>query len=281
MQKIAIITDSASDLPQEFRNKENVFVLNFQVVYKDRTYTDGVDIQSKEVLENLGQEVPTTSLPVLEEIHEVFRTIESKGYTQVLVIPISSNLSGCFGAIAMVKQDYPNLDTHMFDSLTISVGEGALVIEAIKMSESFEEIGTIEEKLGIMRSKQHTFFIVDTLKYLIAGGRIGHVSGAIGSLLNLKPIISVGDDGKYVSYMKVRGHKKALSTFIEETKKILAQTQGDIYIVHGDGEQSAQHLYDELKGEATLGKIESWGWISTVSCVHTGPGLIALLLQEK
>lgn len=279
-KKIALITDTASDLPLAIKEKYDIKVLHFQIVYPEKTFKDQEEITSKEVLAEIDEKVPTTSLPSLEEMHQLFTSLKEEGYTHALAITISSGLSGCHNAVSMVKEEYPEIETYVYDSRTLSLAEFVLVEKAAQLIEEGKDIPYIVEELEEMRAKQHTFFIVDTLKYLVRGGRIGHVSAAVGSLLNLKPIIKVGDDGKYITHTKARGKNKALSTIVEETKKVLAQKKCRGYLIHGDGKEGMEKLYNELKDAQDLQSLEQWDWISPVACVHTGPGFLAILLQE-
>lgn len=280
MHKIALITDTASDIQQELIEKYNVKVLHYQIVYKDKTFKDQLEITSKEVLATIAEEAPKTSLPSLEEMHNVFQSLKEEGYTHAIGITLSSSLSGCFNALSMVKEEYPEIETYIYDSKTISIPECLLVEKAGELIEKGYTLEEIIPELDKVRSLQHTFFVVDTLKYLAAGGRIGHVSAVVGSMLNLKPIITVGDDGSYISHSKVRGSNKALGVIVEEAKKILAQKKCKVYFIHGDGRAGIDKLYEQLKDEANVEVIEKWDWISPVACVHAGPGFIGMLLQE-
>ncbi len=281
MRKIAIVTDTASDLSLDEIKQYDIKMLHYQIVYKKHTYKDQLEIHSKEVLDHLETEIPSTSLPSLEEMHDVFKEIEKEGYESALVVPLSSGLSGCFNAVNMVKDEFPNLHIEVFDSTTISAPQGVLAKYAATLADEGKDIKEIIEALKQERAKQHTFFIVDTLKYLVHGGRIGHVSATVGKLLNLKPIITIGDDGKYETVAKVRGRAKAIRYFAEEASKILADGKKyKIYFSHADGEVIKKEIIKELKGLHPEVSIEGDTWISPVACVHCGPGYVGMLIQE-
>lgn len=282
MDKIAIMTDTASDIGIADIEKYDIKMLHYQIVYKDRILKDQVEISSKEVLDGLSEEVPTTSLPALDEIHDTFKEIQEEGYNKVIVIPLSSGLSGCYNAINMVKDEYPELDTHVYDSRTISAAQGVLAIKAAKMAKEGYSVEEILKKIDEMRNSQHTLFIVDTLKYLLLGGRIGHVSAALGTILNLKPIITIGDDGKYTTVAKVRGLNKAINNFIEEVKKVTAD-EGDyeIYFTHADGKATEDKIIRSIKEIDSIKGISGESWISPVACVHCGPGYVGMLIQRE
>lgn len=281
MRKIAIITDTASDLSLAEIEQYNIKMFHYQIVYKEHTYKDQLEIHSKEVLDHLDIEIPSTSLPSLEEMHQVFEEVEKEGYEAALVVPLSSGLSGCFNAVNMVKDEFPHLNIRVFDSKTISAPQGVLAKYAASLADeghSMEEIvAALEEKRG----KQHTFFIVDTLKYLLHGGRIGHVSATVGTLLNLKPIITIGDGGKYETVAKVRGKAKAIRYFAEEGCKILSQGKKyEVYFSHADGEETKNEIIKLLKQAYPKISVKGDTWISPVACVHCGPGYVGMLIQE-
>lgn len=281
MRKIAIITDTASDLSLAEIEKYNIKMLHYQIVYKEHTYKDQLEIHSKEVLDQLDTEIPSTSLPSLDEMHEVFEEVQKEGYEAAIVIPLSSGLSGCFNAVNMVKEEFPNVKTVVFDSKTISAPQGFLAIQAALMADEGRSVEEIIKALEAIRAKQYTFFIVDTLKYLVHGGRIGHVSATVGKLLNLKPIITIGDDGKYDTIAKVRGRAKAIRYIAEEASKVLSSGHiYKIYFSHADGEEIKNEIIKEIQSLHPDVQIEGDTWISPVACVHCGPGYVGMLIQE-
>ena len=281
MRKIAIVTDTASDISIEDAKKYDIKILHYQIVYKDKTYKDQLEITAKEVIDTLEEEVPTTSLPSLDEMHEIFDELVKEGYKEALVIPLSSGLSGCFNAINMVKDDYEELNTVVYDSRTISAAQAVLAIKAAEMADAGCEMKEIISELDRMRENQNTLFIVDTLKYLLLGGRIGHVSAAVGKLLNLKPIITIGDDGKYETVAKVRGRTKAITHFVNKVQELLNDgKEYKLYFSHAAGEEIKDKIIALIKEVKPEVKIEGECWISPVACVHCGPGYVGMLIQR-
>lgn len=281
MRKIAIITDTASDLSVADIEKYQIKMLHYQIVYKEHTYKDQLQINSKEVLDHLEEEIPSTSLPSLEEMHQVFEEIRAEGIKEAIVIPISSGLSGCFNAVNMVKDEYEDIKTVVFDSRTLSAAQAVLAVKAAEMADAGASLEEIVSELENMRNNQHTMFIVDTLKYLVHGGRIGHVSATVGKLLNLKPIITIGDDGKYETVAKMRGRAKAIHYFAEETSKVLSDGGNyKLYFSHADGEEIKQAIITEIREMHPDVSIEGDTWISPVACVHCGPGYVGMLIQK-
>ena len=197
MEKIALITDSACDLSNEIMNEFNIHSLPFRIIYKDNEYEDKVNITSDDVYSNLSNEIPTTSLPSIESIETLLCKLENEGYTHVISINISSNLSGTPNSVRLILNEHPKLISYIFDTKTLTLGEGVIVLEAAKMINSGKSFDEIISALPKMRKKSHVYFTLNTLEYLKKGGRIGRVSGTIGELFKLKPIIVVNDDGIY------------------------------------------------------------------------------------
>ncbi|MDP4143767.1 MAG: DegV family protein [Bacillota bacterium] len=281
MQKIAIITDTTCDLSMETIEKYNIHVLCFRIIYKDREYLDKVEITSQEVYDNLKNEIPGSSMPALQDMEDLYDRLEKEGYTHAIAVTLSTGLSGIYNGLSLVSENHPNIKSFICDSKSISLGEGALVEECAKLvveGKTFEEI---IQAIPSIQKRIHLFFVVGTLEYLKKGGRIGKVSGTIGELLNIKPIISVDDDGKYFTYDKVRGRKQSLNKLMEIAEGILSEKKYKIYMMHGDGEEDAKKVFDKIKIHPNVVSSEFGGCISPVSGVHSGPGLVGLVFVEE
>src|SRR6056297_2163791 len=191
----------------------------------------------------MKKEVPTTSLPSMEEIDSMFSYLKKEGYTHVIAITISSGLSGTHNSIRLVSEKHPEMTYEIFDSKALSLGAGAIVMECGQMIKEGKDFEYITKQLPIIRDKIKIFYVLDTLKYLMKGGRIGKVSGSIGELLNLKPIISIDNEGIYYTYTKVRGKKKSINKLYEIAKEAFEDKSGKIWILHGGAKDEAQELY--------------------------------------
>lgn len=282
MEKIAIITDTTADLTQDDIEKYKINVLSFRIIYSDREYKDKVDITSEEVYRNFEKEVPTSSMPALEDMENLYSKLENEGYTHVIGITLSTGLSGIFNGLKLTADGHKDIKSFIYDSKMISLGEGALVIECAKLVESGKTFNEIVEEIPLIRKRIHLFFVVGTLDYLKKGGRIGKVAGTIGQLLNIKPIVSIDKDGYYYSYDKVRGRKQSINRMLEIAKEHTSNHRCIAYVMHGDAEEEAKSFFEKVKLLPNI--IDSCynGCISPVSGVHSGPGLIGLVfLDEK
>lgn len=281
MNKIALITDTTCDLSQDIINEYNINLLPFRIIYKDKEYKDKFEISAEEVYKRLETEIPTSSMPAMEDMEALYEKLESEGYTHAIVITLSSGLSGIFNGIKVVSENHPNIVTYVCDSKSISLGEGMLAAECgklIKNGKTFEEIVNI---LPSIKSKMHLYFVVGTLEYLKKGGRIGKVAGTIAELLNIKPIVSLDEnDGKYFTYDKVRGRKQSLNRLVNIAEEFLSKTKCKIYLMHGDAYEDAKKVYEALSKLPNITSISLGGYISPVSGVHSGPGLVGMLCIE-
>jgi len=281
LEKIALITDSACDLEKETIEKYNIHVLPFRIIYKDKEYRDGIDISAQEVYESLAIETPTTSLPSMQDMEELYVKLENEGYTHVIAVTLSTGLSGIYNALKLVSEGHENIKTFVFDSKCISLGEGVLIQscgEMIAEGKSYEEI---VGELPRIRERTTLYFVVGTLEYLTKGGRIGKVAGTIAELLHIKPIISTDNQGIYYTHTKVRGRKQSLKKLIELGEEKLSQKKYKVFIKHGNCEEDAQMVRDALAIHPNVLSIFRGGNISPVSGVHSGPGLVGLVLVEE
>lgn len=279
MQKIAILTDSASDLTKELINEYDIKVTPFKIIYNDKEYEDNVTISPDEVYSRMPGEIPTTSLPSNECIENILTKLEEDGYTHVICINISSHLSGTLNAIRLILEDHPKLESFVYDTKTLTVAEGNIAVNAAKMVKegySFEEI--IKE-LPNLRKKIHVYFTLNTLEYLKKGGRIGRVSGTIGELLKLKPLIVVNDDGVYDTYAKLRGRKQSLKKLLEIGDEYLSKSKCNIWVIDGFAKDEGNDIYEKLKNHPKVNNIYR-GTLGPSLGVHTGPGLVGLAIEE-
>lgn len=281
MNKIALITDTTSDLSRELIEKYNINVLPFRIIYSDREYLDNVDITPQEVYKNMEKEVPTSSLPSMKDMEELFLKLEDQGYTHAITITLSTGLSGIFNAIKLTSENHPGINTHNCDSQSIALGEGLIVTECGRLIEEGKSFEEVVAAIPSIKKRIHLYFVVGTLEYLKRGGRIGKVSGTIAELLNIKPIIAIDTDGKYMTCEKVRGRKQSLNKLIELTNNILDKKKCKVYIVHGDALEESKKVLESISSHPNAISAEFGGYISPVSGVHSGPGLVGMICIEE
>ncbi|MGB7595409.1 MAG: DegV family protein [Erysipelotrichaceae bacterium] len=276
--KIAILTDSGSDVPAEIAKDMEIFVIPLQVNYKDISYRDGVDIDAQTVYDRLPVEIPTTSLPSGEDVSKVFQAIKDKGYTHVLAVVLSSGLSGTCNFLRLMAQDLP-LPLYVVDTKNIGIGSGLCVIKAAQLVKSGMDWDELRVKMEEVVKKTKVYFVLNTLEYLQKGGRIGKVTALVGYVLDLKPIITCNEDGIYTTIAKARGRKTSITRCMNVALEFAEGAQNvTIGIVHGDAYDEMMNLKDVMQARAPQAKIFT-GQVSPALGVHTGPGLLGMGIQ--
>ena len=275
-KKIAIVTDSACDLPDSILEKYGIRYVSLRVVFSGGEYRDRREITAEKIYSMMDTELPKSSLPLFEDIEETYDTLADEGYTDIIHLCISSGLSGTYNAVSMFAKEYTRLSAHVFDTKTLSMQQGIIVLLCARMLAHTQDIDEILAYAKKLRDNSAGYFIVRTLEYLRKGGRIGLVEGVLGTMLQIKPIIWVNDDGIYDTVAKVRGHANAVETLIRECQNRFEKAKVMLAVVHGSAQADAEKLLDRLKvilniEEAFLGPV------SPVLGIHTGPGLLAVI----
>jgi len=281
LDKIAFIGDTTSDLSSDMIAKYNINILPFRIIYKDREYLDRVNITPTEVYDNMVNEIPTSSMPSMQDIEDVFLKLKSEGYTHVIAVTLSTGLSGIYNGIRVVSENHPEVKTYICDSKSISMGEGAILVECGKLRDQGKSFDEIVAQIPTIMKRIHLFFVVPTLEYLKKGGRIGRVAGTIAELLDIKPIITIDSEGKYTTFAKVRGRKQSLAKLIDIARVLLEKKKYEIYLANGAAREDVERIYNEISKFPNILSINMIGDISPVSGVHSGPGLIGLIMVEE
>ena len=280
-EKIAILVDSGSDVPKEYRDRYNMYVVPLTIIYKDAEYRDGIDIQPEDVFARFSQEIPSTSLPSPATIADVFRQMKADGYDKVIAVAISSGLSGTFELIKSFGPAPEGLEACYIDTKNIGIGSGFAAIRAGELIEKGLPFAQVCREVEEAARNTKLFFCVSTLEYLAKGGRIGLVSAMLGTILDLKPVISCNEDGIYYTVAKARGRKKSLSLALEKAVESAAGAlEYNITVMHGAAKEEADALLAALKERLPGFRIAIEGQITPALVVHTGPGLIGIGVQR-
>jgi len=278
-EKIAIIADSACDLPQSFVEELNITILPLKVIYPYGQYSDRIDIQPMDVYNRMPAEIPTTSMPNIQEIKDAIENAVQQGYSHLVAMALSSGLSGTYQAMKLAAKDFDNIVIKVFDTRTLSMATGWMVLDTARNVAAGFSFDKVIEKLEALQPRVEAYYIVETLEYLRKGGRIGQVAGMLGDLLNLKPIISVNKEGKYFTYAKVRGYKKSIDRLMEVVMERVGNRPFNLAVLHGGAKEEGERIASIL-GKLPNVKELIFSDISPVLGVHTGPGLIALCFYE-
>jgi DegV family protein with EDD domain len=224
-------------------------------------------------LEAMRPVIPTTAQPsggIFAELYHRIAQVDKN----ILSIHISSGLSGTINsARAGGEQVESGANVSYWDTLTLSGGERFQVVAAALAARANWAMQSIQERLEKIREKTEVIYTLDTLDYLARGGRIGRLKALAGAILNLKPIIRVGSDGKYSTVGTGRTLGKSISAITEHLQQKYAQTPVWVTVLHGRFAEKAEILANELKTKLNIGRFEIHR-ISPVLGVHTGPGIV-------
>ncbi|KRN19451.1 hypothetical protein IV79_GL001504 [Pediococcus claussenii] len=262
--------------------KDYIEMIPMEVYFGQESLRDRVDIEPDEFYERLkkANKLPSTSSPTGESIHSAFQSLIDRGYNQIIAICISSALSGTAQQVSIISEEFPDIITNVINTKNIGIGSGLTAVYASQLIDNginFEELITELERSAL---KTKVFFYVPTLDYLIAGGRIGRVSGMVGSILKIKPIISCDSDGVYYPVAKARSEKSAISKIKRTISELIGESKNyNLAVVHGSNPTLMENVYEEFKESFDGFKNIFKGDISPALGVHTGPGLIGVGVQ--
>lgn len=276
--RVALVTDSSCDLSEEQLRQYDIRLVSLRVASSKGEFRDRLEIGPDQLYELLKEEIPKTSLPLPEDVSTLYRTLQSEGCTRILHLSISSGLSGTYNMVRMLSEDFDPMPIDVVDTKTLSCGLGLLVLEAAEALQNGMAVPDVIDRVMRLREGQLGAFLIRTLEFLRKGGRIGLVEGVVGSLLQLKPIIFVNDEGIYQTLAKARGFNNALNTMCDEFFRRYEGRRVRVAIVHGAAEEDARKLLDRFREH--LDVVSSF--ISPVSpalAIHTGPGLLGAIVQ--
>ena len=221
-EKIAVITDSCADVPQELAEQYHLFVLPMRITCSDGEYRDGIDIHAEDIYEKLKTELPKSSTPSGADVEDTFAEIRRQGYTKAVAILLSGGLSGTVNHVRLEAEEQDGLEVEVYDSRQGSIGIGVIALQAAKYIEDGMGYEELKQKIEDLIAGTKVFFSIDTLEYLQKGGRIGKAAALAGTLLDIKPILSFDTEGEIYTAAKVRTHKqveKRLLQLVEELKE--------------------------------------------------------------
>lgn len=271
---IQIVTDSSADLTHEEVSQYGIRIVPLMINFPDREVAAS-DIAPDDFYDRLKAmvpQVPTTSQPSVGDFLAAYNPIIAAG-DDVLSIHISSGLSGTVATAGMATRELTSGRVTTIDTLTLSCGLRYQVLAAamaLRKGWSLEQIG---ERLTAIRKHSEVIYTLETLEYLARGGRIGRVQALAGSLLSIKPVIRVEDDGKYGTLSRGRTLTQTMTTIATHLATRYAQKPVWVTVMHGQFADKAESLAADLRTRLNVGRLDVLR-ISPVLGVHTGPGIV-------
>ena len=279
MKKIGFITDSTAYLDKDYAQKHNIKVVPLNLHWGEELYKDNVNITPEDFDSRLAKAdaLPTTSQPSAGEFLEAYEEMAKQA--DELVVPlISSGISGTVDSAMMAAKEFQKVPVHVVDSKTTTAGLSLLVKAMVNAAESGSKV---DEVLGLAERiirDGRIFFVVDTLKYLHMGGRIGGASAFLGSALDLKPILTLTEEGKIDALEKVRTKKKAVKRLIELAVEKAGGKPAHVAVIHAEARAEAESLKTELEAQISCLECDIY-IISPVIGTHIGPGALAVVVH--
>lgn len=277
-----IVVDSSSDIPKELSSNLGIITVPMPVYIDGNAYREGIDIQSDRFYANFKdyKELPKTSQPNPNDLKETYESILAEGH-EIIAIHLSSGLSSTYQSALMVRDmcSAPQ-KIHVIDSLGASFGFGLLAIQASQIIQNEKDSGQILPGIVEVRNKMRYVFTIDTLEYLVKGGRVSKTAGFVAGLLDVKPILHINTEGKIDVFGKVRSRKSAVRKLIEMMEEDIVDPENQIIgISHSACLEDALQFAEEIKAKIKVKDV----LVSEIGCVvgsHVGPGTLALFYQS-
>jgi DegV family protein with EDD domain len=274
---IKIVTDSTADVPAELMQRYDIRTVPINIHFGTEAYQEGIEIDRPTFFRKLDEypTMPTSSQPSPGQFVEVYRELVEQGHS-ILSIIITSKHSGTYQSAVLAQSMLPEANIEVFDTLSISIGTGYQVLAAARAAEEGKSMEEIMQLLEGIRSRMYLYLTPSTLKYLQKSGRVGKLSGALASLLNVKPVIKV-EDGVLEAFQNVRTRSKAIDRMVELTTEAVGTTEPvKIGIPHAEAPDEAEELRARLERTFNVDEMH----VVDLACsltVHGGPGIIGLI----
>jgi DegV family protein with EDD domain len=281
-QTVSVMTDSVAQVPPEIAKQLDISVIPFIVNIEGQQYIDGIDLVPSVLYRRMRNEkiMPTTSAPSLGKYQEMFHDRVCAGAQAVLCITLSSKLSSAYDtaclAAEQVRADYPDRMVEVLDSKSAAMSEGFIAIAAARAAADGKPLPEVLQVAREAGRRAGLVAALDTLEYLARGGRIGKLTFMAGSLIKIKPVLEIDDEGALTPINKVRSDDQALQTIVDHVAKQIGGDQRiSLAILEADAPLQAARLEELAQQQLQPVKIFH-SELTPVMGVHAGPGLVGL-----
>ena len=280
MNDYLIVTDSSCDLSAEMAEKLGVKVIKLEFIIdgEEAKQNDAMDEKQFYELLRSGKMVTTSAIAMDRFVSEV-EPLLARG-NDVIYLGFSSGLSSTYTAgfvgAKELAEKYPERKIYTVDTLAASMGQGLLVWYAVNMQREGKSIEEVRDFVEENKSKLAHWFTVNDLFFLKRGGRVSAATALVGTMLNIKPVLHVDDEGHLVNVSKVRGRKNAVDALFDKAKETaINASEQTMFISHGDCIEDAEFLAQRLKSELGVKEV-AISYVGPVIGAHSGPGTLAL-----
>lgn len=279
---IRIISDTTSCIPVEEARQLGVGYIPQIIVFGEESYRDDSEMDARTFVKRLPTSpvLPKTAAPPPALYHPIYKEGAMQGDTMIVIAPssdVSGTVRGATVGAEEIRQDYPDADIRIIDTRLVGSGMGSVVKQAVKWVNEGLDADTVVEKIKEMSRRERCYFLVDTLEYLYKGGRIGAAKALMGSLLQMKPILTFRD-GQTHAFENQRTHKRGVAR-LKEIVLSDCPRHPDAYLslMHGDAEDEARQVAQDLSKmlDIPLEQIPIYD-LTPAILVHAGPGIIGI-----
>ncbi len=277
MEKIAVVTDTTSDIPEQLVRKYDIKVVPLYIGFGGKLYLEGKEITSSEVYQKLRSGVKVyTSTPSVGDFMEVYRElIEKEKKTLIYSVHVSSRLSATSNSAKQAEKFFQKARIKIIDSRTAAVGLGFIVLEVARAVERGESEETIDNIIDFMVKRNRMFATFDNFEYLFRGGRAPFLGKFLSMSIKLKPIITIGSNGKVKLKKFVKNKKNSIIELYKQIRKdSFSSMKKKIGIFYGSDINPALEIRKMIKGDRRI-KIDELFLteITAIMSAHTGPGI--------
>lgn len=282
MGKVKIVTDSTADIPREVAEELEIEIVPLQVKLGEESYRDGVDLDARSFYTKLlaSKELPTTSQPSPQDFTQAYQKCIADGAEAILSIHLSAALSGTYQSSILAKEllaEEP-VEIVTMDSCNATFCTGQMVIQAARAAQAGKPLEACQQAALETRKGQAIYAYVDTLEYLQKGGRIGKASSLVGSLLSIKPIISLDEEGTVIPIDRVRGRKKAAQRLFQLLQDHYPRgSKVNVALLHGHQKDEVERWLFTLQEMYQIHEHRFVHFGPTISS-HLGPAAFGILL---
>jgi DegV family protein with EDD domain len=277
---VKIVTDSSADIPEKIAKDLDISVVPLYVRFGEQVYRDRIDISEDDFYQRLTRDTihPSTIQPSPQDFTNVYKNL-AKDADGIVSIHISSKLSGTWNSASQAKESITECPIEVFDSQTLSSGLGLIVISAARLAKDGAKMSDVVKHTKKAMSTVHLLALLDTLKYVLLGGRIGKAKALVGSLLNVKPILTL-KDGEVMPAGQVRSRSKGIDRLFEFAKN--AKSIQDLSIAYNTTLDEAQALAERMAAAKIIDMDQIiMARIGPMLGVHLGPGAIIVSYRDK
>lgn len=278
MVRVAVVTDSTSDLPAERADELGIHVVPLRLAIGHRSALDGVELGADGVVEALrGKQQVSTSRPSPADFVTAYQKLLAAGAEHVVSVHISAELSGTWDSARLAAQEFDYGVVRVVDSRSTSMALGFAAIAAARAAAEGAGPGAVQDAAVATVDRTLCIFYVDTLEYLRRGGRIGAAAAMVGTALSVKPLLHVRD-GRIVLLEKVRTSSRALARLVALTVEAAGDATVDVAVQHLAAQERADQVQEALRAQLpSVGQVVT-GEVGAIVGAHTGPGVVGVAL---